>query len=76
MKKKLLFVIDSLICGGAEKSLVSLLPLLNQEKYEIHLWMLHRGMVFESLLSENVLVEDEPSYRTWEYLFFRLSHIV
>lgn len=76
MKKKLLFVIDSLICGGAEKSLVSLLPLLNQEKYEIHLWMLHRGMVFESLLSENVLVEDEPSYRTWEYLFFRLSYIV
>ena len=76
MKKKLLFVIDSLICGGAEKSLVSLLPLLNQEKYEIHLWMLHRGMVFESLLSENILVEDEPSYRTWEYLFFRLSHIV
>ena len=76
MKKKLLFVIDSLICGGAEKSLVSLLPLLNQEKYEIHLWMLHRGMVFESLLSKNVLVEAEPSYNIWEYFFFRLSHIV
>ena len=36
MKKKILFVIDSLVCGGAEKSLVSLLPLLNRNKYELY----------------------------------------
>lgn len=75
MKKKLLFVIDSLICGGAEKSLVSLLPLLNQEKYEIHLWMLHRGMVFESLLSDNIVIEPEPSYNVYERAKFRIAHI-
>ena len=75
MKKKLLFVIDSLICGGAEKSLVSLLPLLNQEKYEIHLWMLHRGMVFESLLSDKNVNEPEPSDNVYERAKFRIAHM-
>ena len=35
MKKKVLFMIDSLTCGGAEKSLVSLLPLLNYDKVDV-----------------------------------------
>ena len=58
---KILFVIDSLGCGGAEKSLVSLLPLLNKEKYEIHLWMIHRGGVFEKLVPGNVIIEKTPA---------------
>lgn len=62
MKKRILFVIDSLGCGGAEKSLVSLLPLLNRDKYEIHLWMLHRGGEFEALLPEHIIIEPEPIY--------------
>ena len=37
MKKQILFVIDSLQCGGAEKSLVSLLQLIDFSKYEIDL---------------------------------------
>lgn len=74
MKKKILFVIDSLRCGGAEKSLVSLLPLLNREKYEIHLWMLCRGGVFESLLSDNVIIEGEPSYNALERFRYLVSH--
>ncbi len=61
MRSKLLFVIDSLGCGGAEKSLVSLLPLLNKEKYEIHLWMIHRGGVFEKLVPGNVIIEKTPA---------------
>lgn len=39
--KKILFVIESLKCGGAEKSLVSLLPLLDTSKYEIYLWIMY-----------------------------------
>ena len=74
MKKKVLFVIDSLRCGGAEKSLVSLLPLLNREKYEIHLWMLCRGGVFESLLPDNVIIVEEPTYNPLEKLWFLISH--
>ena len=37
MKKKVLFVIDSLHSGGAEKSLVSLLSLFDYENYDVDL---------------------------------------
>lgn len=65
-KRRILFVIDSLGCGGAEKSLVSLMPLLiRKKKYEIHLWMLSRGGVFESLIPQDVIIEPTPSY-SWK----------
>ena len=75
MMKKLLFVIDSLGCGGAEKSLVSLLPLLNRDKYEIHLWMLHRGGEFESLLPEHIIIEPEPLYGLLERIKMRMASL-
>lgn len=37
MKKRLLFIIDTLNCGGAEKSLISLLSLLDYTQYDVHL---------------------------------------
>lgn len=73
--KKIFFVIDSLGCGGAEKSLVSLLPLLNRDKYEIYLWVLHRGGVFESLLPDNVILEDSPSYTRFEDIKLRIAFL-
>ena len=73
MKKRILFVIDSLGCGGAEKSLVSLLPLLNWDKYEIHLWMLHRGGEFEALLPEHIIIEPEPIYGLIERIKKRMA---
>ena len=36
-RKKLLFVIDSLGIGDAEKSLVTLLNLMDYTQYEVHL---------------------------------------
>ena len=47
MKKQVLFFIESLQCGGAERSLISLLPLLDYGKMEIDLLLLKRGGVFE-----------------------------
>ena len=73
MRKKILFVIDSLKCGGAEKSLASLLPLLNRDKYEIHLWMLNRGGEFESLLPEHIVIEPEPIYDSLERIKMRMA---
>ena len=35
--KKLLFVINTLGCGGAERAMLDLLRVLNREKYEISL---------------------------------------
>ena len=75
MKKKLLFTIDSLGCGGAEKSLVSLLPLLNRNKYEIHLWVLNRGAEFESLLPDNVMIEPEPIYGPFDRMKMILAQL-
>lgn len=52
--KKLLFVIESLSLGGAEKSLVTLLNLLDYEKYEVDLQLFSYGGEFEKLLPEEV----------------------
>lgn len=46
MKKKLLFVIPSLKGGGAEKSLVSLLSVLDYEKYDVDLLLFRKEGLF------------------------------
>lgn len=74
--KKVLFVIDSLGCGGAEKSLVSLLPLLNREKYNIHLWILKRGGVFETLLPDYVKIQSEPRYSLFEKIKLHIAQLL
>lgn len=56
MKKKILFMIDSLTCGGAEKSLVSLLPLLDYEKVNVTLMLVGRGGVFECYVPKEVKI--------------------
>lgn len=58
MKKKILFIIDSLNCGGAEKSLISLLPLLDYKKYDIDLMIISRGGVFEKYVPPIVNIID------------------
>ena len=65
MKKKILFVINSLGCGGAEKSLVSLLPLFDYDKYDVDLQMLNLGGMFLPLLPEEVCVLSQPAYLRW-----------
>ena len=62
MKKKILFVINSMGCGGAEKSLLSLLSLLDYGKYDVTLQMLRRGGMFESLLPEAVHIRQDLDY--------------
>lgn len=54
MKKQLLFVIDSLHCAGAEKSLVSLLSLLDYSDYCVDLMLFGHGGVLEELVPKEV----------------------
>lgn len=61
-KKKILIVINSLDCGGAEKSLVSMLPLLDYRKYEVYIQMFKMNGVFQSLLPKEVTVLPEIQY--------------
>ena len=74
--KKVLFVIDSLTCGGAEKSLVSLLPLLNPKKYDLFLWMRHHGGEFVSLLPSDIKIVSSPSYSFFERVKCFVGRIV
>ena len=58
MKKQLLFIIDSLDCGGAEKSLVSLLSLINYDKYEVDLILFGAGGILEKQVPTEVTIID------------------
>lgn len=54
MKTKLLFVIESLICGGAEKSLITLLNLLDYEKYDVSLQLFTYSGEFMKYIPQEV----------------------
>ena len=54
MKKKILFVIDSLHCAGAEKSLTTLLSLIDHSRYSIDLQLFGYGGELEELLPKEV----------------------
>lgn len=61
MKKRILFLSDSLNCGGSEQSLVSLLNTLDYDKVDVDLWLQNRGGVFEKLLPGQVnIVNFDP----------------
>ena len=60
MKKRVLFMMDSLTCGGAEKSLVSLLPLLDYDKIDVTLMLVERGGLFECYVPKQVKVVTLP----------------
>ncbi len=60
--KTLLIVIDSLACGGAERSLVSLLPYLTERGYDITLMLTARGGLFERFVPKGVKIVMMPGY--------------
>lgn len=62
IKKKVLFVIDSLHLAGAEKSLVTLLNLLDPNKLDIYLQLFSYGGELESMLPEYVNILPKLSY--------------
>lgn len=62
MKKNILFVIDSLASGGAEKSLVSLLTLFDYSKYNVDLMMFSQKGLYLPLIPKEVRVLEVPEY--------------
>lgn len=69
MKKEILFVIDSLECAGAEKSLVTLLSLLDYSKLSVDLMLFAHGRVLEELVPKEVNILKPLEYTK----FTRLS---
>lgn len=59
-RTKILIMIDSLTCGGAEKSLISLLPFLAEQHYDITLMLCARGGLFEQYVPKSVKTVSFP----------------
>ncbi|MFD1705946.1 glycosyltransferase [Siminovitchia sediminis] len=68
MKKNLLFVIDSLECAGAEKSLVTLLSMLDYHKYQVDLMLFGHGGALEELVPIEVNILPPLEYTKFSKL--------
>ena len=67
MKKSLLFVLPSLKSGGAEKSLVTLLRLIDYKKYDVDLLLFRKEGLFLPLIPSEVNVMDAgEDYRMFD----------
>jgi glycosyltransferase involved in cell wall biosynthesis len=62
VKKNLLFVIDSLDCAGAEKSLVNLLTVLDYTEYTVDLMLFRHGGILEELVPKEVNILNSIKY--------------
>ena len=62
-KRKVLIVVESLACGGGEKSLISALPLIDYNEFDIDLLIYNRnGGLFEQLVDKRVNVLPELDF--------------
>ncbi|RKD23174.1 glycosyl transferase [Ammoniphilus oxalaticus] len=68
MKKNLLFVIDSLDCAGAEKSLVTLLSLIDYSEYSVDLRLFAHGYLLEELVPQEVNILKPLDYTQYANL--------
>ncbi|MCY9692629.1 glycosyltransferase [Paenibacillus alginolyticus] len=69
MKKSVLFVMNNLNCGGAEKALISLLDTIDYSKYDVDLFLMKHEGLFLSKIPNNVNLLEEPN----EYKYFDMS---
>ena len=73
MKKNILFVIDSLHCAGAEKSLTTLLSLLDYSKYNVDLQLFGYGGALEEVLPKEVNILPQFTYTKFTDLSIKES---
>ncbi|ENQ3106081.1 glycosyltransferase [Bacillus cereus] len=67
MKKKLLFVMNNLTCGGAEKSLISLLETIDYSLYNVDLFLFkHEGIFINKLPKEVRLLQGPMNYKYFD----------
>lgn len=77
-KKKILFVLDSLHIGGAEKSLITLLSLLDYERFDVDLQLITRTGKFLSYVPREVNILPSTAWEQYIALplwkkFFKIS---
>lgn len=79
--KKILIAIYNLYAGGAQKSLISFLNTIPQDKYDIDLFLLNKGGLFLSQVPKFVnIIEADQTFKSihhslFDINFFSLSNI-
>ena len=67
MKKKILFVINNLNCGGAERALISLLESIDYTKFQVDLLLFKQEGIFLCKIPLQVqLLEMPPEYKYYD----------
>lgn len=69
MKKEILFVINNLNCGGAEKALISVLENIDYSLYNVNLFLFKHEGLFLNKIPKQVNLLREPL----EYKYFDMS---
>ncbi len=70
MKKKLLFVMSSMKSGGGERSLLTLLSLLDYDRFDVDLFLFDRSGLFFDMLPESVhVLPHSQDYRDFTLPF-------
>ena len=62
MKKKILFIISNMHTGGVSKSMVSLLNIIDRQKYEISLMLVSPEGAFMELLPRDIRILSNPKW--------------
>ncbi len=68
VKKNVIFVIDSLNCAGAEKSIITLLSLLDYSRYDVDLQLFGYGGELEELIPREVNLLEPLEYTKYSTL--------
>lgn len=67
MKKKILFIINNLNCGGAEKALISLLEEMDYSRFDVDLFLFKQeGMFMKSIPKEVNLLPEQENYKCFD----------
>lgn len=70
MKKDVLFIMNKLVCGGAEKSLISLLETIDYSKYNVDLFLFkHEGIFLQKIPNEVNLLPEPVNYKYFDMSF-------
>lgn len=67
MKKSLLFILPSLAGGGAEKSLITLLSLIDYSRFDVDLFLFRReGLFLHNVPEEVNIIDGGENYRLFD----------
>lgn len=75
-KPKILFIVNELDSGGVSKSLTSLLNVIDKDRFDISLMMLHGNGALRALVPEGIEMLSDPLWDALTSPFSGMSHLL